>query len=155
MARLRADSNVADFVRPTAPNPTPTARPAERKLLLTSVVDPWHLVWIRILGSVPLSNGSGCRYGRPKIIRILWNRMRIRNTGKSHKKSQNSKLEQGFFHYFCLMMEGSGDASVLVTNGSGSSRPKNIRIMRTRIHNTVSNRFFLQCPKKQSRKLNF
>jgi hypothetical protein len=40
MARLRADSNVADLVRPTAPNPTPTARPGERKLLLTSVVDP-------------------------------------------------------------------------------------------------------------------
>ncbi len=35
MARLRADSNVADFVRPTAPNPTPTARPGARKRLLS------------------------------------------------------------------------------------------------------------------------
>ncbi len=32
----------------------------------------------RILGSIPLTNGSGCGSGRPKNIRI---RMRIRNTG--------------------------------------------------------------------------
>jgi hypothetical protein len=36
------------------------------------------------------------------------------------KKSQNSR-NQGFSYryYFCLMMEGSGDGSVLVINGSG------------------------------------
>jgi hypothetical protein len=47
---------------------------------------------IRILGSVPLTNGSGCGSGRPENIRII--RIRIQNTGaftsffkdkKSHK----------------------------------------------------------------------
>jgi hypothetical protein len=33
------------------------------------------------------------------------------------------------FYYFCLMIEGS----VHRTNGSGSGRPKNIRIIRIRI----------------------
>jgi hypothetical protein len=44
---------------------------------------------------------------------------------KSIKKSQKSE-NQGFSNYFCLMIEGSG--SVPLTNGSGSGRPKNIRI---------------------------
>jgi hypothetical protein len=39
------------------------------------------LVRIRILGSVPLYNGSGCGSGRPKNVRIL--RIRIHNTGNS------------------------------------------------------------------------
>jgi hypothetical protein len=50
------------------------------------------------------------------------------------KKSQNSR-NQGFFYYFCLMIVGSG--SMPLTNGSGSRRPKNIRIRRIRIRNTV------------------
>ncbi len=33
------------------------------------------LVGIRILGSVPLSNGSGCGFRRPKNIRTLWIRI--------------------------------------------------------------------------------
>jgi hypothetical protein len=38
---------------------------------------------------------------------------------KQSKKLQNSR-NQGFFsYYYCLMMEGSGAGSVLVTNGSG------------------------------------
>ncbi len=32
-----------------------------------SIPDPWHFVWIRIFGSVPLTNGSGYRYGRPTL----------------------------------------------------------------------------------------
>ncbi len=36
---------------------------------------------IRILGYVTPTNGSGCGSRRPKNIRILWIRMRIRNTG--------------------------------------------------------------------------
>jgi hypothetical protein len=48
------------------------------------------------------------------------------------KKSQNSR-NQGFSYYFCLVIEGAG--SVPRTNGSGSGRPKNIRI-RLRIRNT-------------------
>ncbi len=44
---------------------------------------------------------------------------------------------EGFSYYFCLMIEGSGAGSVSVTNGSGSRRPKNIRIW---IHNTEINK---------------
>jgi hypothetical protein len=55
---------------------------------------------IRIVRSVPLTNGSGCGSGRPNNIRIL--RIRAGNTGtsvhlqhftkiKSHKKVQNSR----------------------------------------------------------------
>ncbi len=48
------------------------------------------------------------------------------------KKSQNS-INQGFSYYFCLMMEGAGAGSVLVTNGlgCGSGRPTNIRSCRS------------------------
>jgi hypothetical protein len=41
---------------------------------------------------------------------------------KSHKEVGN----KGFSYYFCLMIEGSGSLSLI--NGSGSGRPKNIRI---------------------------
>ncbi len=56
---------------------------------------------------------------------------------KSHKKSQNSR-SQGFSFYFRLMIEGSG--SVPRTNESKSGKPKNIRNLRIRIHNTGRNR---------------
>ncbi len=89
------------------------------------------------------SVGSGCRSGRPKNIRILRIRMRIRNTGtftsffkdKKWKKLQKIVEIKVFLTIFCLMMEGSGAGSILVTNGSGcgSGRPENIRI---RIPNT-------------------
>ncbi len=47
---------------------------------------------------------------------------------KSQKKSQNGR-NQAFAYYFCFMIEGSG--SVSLTYGSGSGRPKNIRIRNT------------------------
>jgi hypothetical protein len=50
------------------------------------------------------------------------------------KKSQNSR-NQGFAYYFCLIIEGSGAGSC--KNGSGSRKPKNIRVLRIRIRNTV------------------
>jgi hypothetical protein len=50
------------------------------------------------------------------------------------KKSQNRR-NQGVFYYFCLMIEGSG--SVPLTNGSGSRRPKNIRLLWIRIRYTA------------------
>ncbi len=59
---------------------------------------------------------------------------------KSKRKSQNSR-NQGFSNFFCLLMEGcrprsrSGSVCVQSNDGSGSGRPKNIRIG---IHNTVS-----------------
>jgi hypothetical protein len=51
------------------------------------------------------------------------------------KKSQQRR-NQGFSYYFCSMIEGSGSLSL--TSGSGSRRPKNIRILRIliRICNT-------------------
>jgi hypothetical protein len=52
--------------------------------------------------------------------------------GKKSKRSRKA-VEIKVFYYFCLMIEGSG--SVPCTNGSGSGRPKNIRI---RIRNTAS-----------------
>jgi hypothetical protein len=52
---------------------------------------------------------------------------------KSQKESQNSR-NQGFSYYFCTMIEGSGSASIPLTRGSGSSRPKNTWI---RIRNTT------------------
>ncbi len=54
-------------------------------------------------------------------------------------KSRN----QGFSYIFCLVIEGSrfgsgtGSGSIPLTNGSGSRRPKNIRIRRIRIRNTA------------------
>jgi hypothetical protein len=57
---------------------------------------------------------------------------------KSHKKLQNSR-NQGFPYYFCLMKEGSGSGSVLVTNGFGSGKPKNIRIIRIRMWIRIPN----------------
>ncbi len=68
--------------------------------------------------------GTFWRYGH-YIIFLRW---------KVPKKSQYSK-NQGFSYYFCLMIEGSG--SVPLTNGSGSRRPKDIRI-RIWIPNIVS-----------------
>jgi hypothetical protein len=85
---------------------------------------------IRILGSVPLTNGSGYESGT--LVKVM-------------KKSQNRR-NQLFSHYCCLMIEGSGAGSraasgagsVLVINGSrcGSGRSKNKRILRIRIPNT-------------------
>ncbi len=40
------------------------------------------------------------------------------------------------FFYFCLMIDGYGSGKVPRINGSGSRRPKNIRIPRIRIRNT-------------------
>ncbi len=59
---------------------------------------------------------------------------------KSQKEPQNSR-NQGFYHYFCMMIEGSGSGSragsgsgsISLTSGSGSGRPKNMWI---RIRNT-------------------
>jgi hypothetical protein len=57
---------------------------------------------------------------------------------KNHKEvtKVTKQKELRFSCYFCLNIEGSG--SVLRTNGSGSRRPKNIRLLRIRIRNTVS-----------------
>ncbi len=57
---------------------------------------------------------------------------------KSQKESQNSR-NQGFSYHFCMMIEGSGSRSITLTDGSGSGRPKNMRIRWNRIRNTDLN----------------
>ncbi len=54
--------------------------------------------------------------------------------------SQNSR-NQGFSYYFCLIIEGSG--SVPLTNGSGSRRPKNTRILLVQIPNIAFHTFHI------------
>jgi hypothetical protein len=55
---------------------------------------------------------------------------------KKSIKDPNSR-NQSFYCYFCKMIEGSGSGSesILLTNGSGSGRPKNMWI---RISNTAN-----------------
>ncbi len=58
---------------------------------------------------------------------------------KIQKESQNSR-NQGFSHYFCMMIKGSRSGSIPLTNesGSGSGRSKNTWIwwIRIQIRNT-------------------
>jgi hypothetical protein len=102
-------------------------------------------IQIRIRGSMPLTN----LYHFSKI--------------KSQKESKNRR-NQGFSHYFCMMIEGSGSGSragsgsgfipLTSGSGSGSGRPKNmwirwIRIrwirIRIRIRNTgYKTKFYLE-----------
>jgi hypothetical protein len=77
-------------------------------------------------GSVTSSEGFECGCGRPKNIRILRIRMRIRNTGaftsffKDKKSKRSYKIVEikVFLTIFCLMLEGSGAGS-----GCGSGSP--------------------------------
>ncbi len=113
---------------------------------------------MRILGSVPLTNESGCGSGSPKNIGI-----QIRNSctftsffkDKKSSRSFNSR-HQGISYYFCLMMEGSGPraGSVLLTNGSGcgSGRPTITRILipNAEIKLNCSSRIQLRIPNTQA-----
>jgi hypothetical protein len=54
---------------------------------------------------------------------------------KDKKSKRSHKTESTFFFPFCLMIEGSGSIPLTNGSGSGSRRPKNIRI---RIRNTAS-----------------
>ncbi len=121
------------------------------------------LVWIRIRGSMPLTNGSrfgsgsGCaslyfhhwpsrcqhknKFKNKVFLHITFWRYFyiIFQRSKDFKKSQNSR-NQGFSYYFCLMIEGSGSESGSVPLTNGSRRPKITWIrwirIRIRIHNT-------------------
>ncbi len=104
---------------------------------------PDIMVRIRIRGSVPLTNRSGSCYFRQWSSR--WQQQKIFyffcfllfeatltsifKEKSRHKESQNRR-NQGFSNNFSLMIEGFGfgSGSVYRTNGSGSRRPKNIRI---------------------------
>jgi hypothetical protein len=69
------------------------------------------------------------------LVITLWSYIYIifqrKGSLRSHKISKN----QGFSHYFCLMIEESGSGSVPRT-GNGYGRPK-IRVLRIRIRNTA------------------
>jgi hypothetical protein len=117
-------------------------------------------IQIRIRGSMPLTNGSGS--GSIFVIDLQdASKILIFNTIfsayyflkvnlhhfskiKSQKESQNSR-NQGFSYYFCMMIEGSGSGagsefgSIPLSSGSGSGRPKNMRIRWIRIRNTAMN----------------
>jgi hypothetical protein len=73
------------------------------------------LVWIRIRGSMPLTNGSGFGYGSGCGSGSFYFHFQ--------KKSQNSE-NQGLSHYFCLMIEGSVYIPLTNGSGSGSRRPR-------------------------------
>ncbi len=106
-------------------------------------------ILIRIRGSVPLTNGFGAGSGSCYFRQWKTFKMATKNNVffhfcyyflklhfhfiniKSHQEVINCG-NQGFSYYFCLTIEGF----VPCTNGSGSGRPKNIRVRRIRIrHN--------------------
>jgi hypothetical protein len=72
-------------------------------------------VRIRIRGSIPLTNGSGCGYGSCYFLRYIYI---IFSEIKVKKKSQNSRNQCFSFSFFSLMIEGSGSGSVSLANGS-------------------------------------
>ena len=120
------------------------------------------LGWIRISGSMPLTNGSGS-WIRILLFLSLTFKMPAKNyffytifsaydflklhlhhfsKTKIQKESHNRR-NQGFSYYFCMMIEGSGSiagsgsGSIPLTSGSGSWRPKNTWIRWIRIRNTI------------------
>ncbi len=122
------------------------------KLFIFSPVFRIHdiLVWTRIRGSMPLTNGSGSfffhrwpsRHQHKPILKKVFLLITVEGTFTSFfkdKKSKRSHKTVDFPYCFCLMIEGfrskGGAGSESLTNGSGSGsrRPKNIRI---RIRNT-------------------
>jgi hypothetical protein len=96
------------------------------------------LVGIRIQGSVPLTNGSGSCYF---LLITIEGTIHLHHSSKiiSHKEITKSR-HQGFPYYFWSIIEGSVSAPLTNRSGSGSRRPKNIRIRR--IQNTGKSVFF-------------
>ncbi len=121
---------------------------------------------IRILGSMPLTNGSGsgsgscyfrqwpsrCQQKTNILIQFFsayyFLKLHLHHFSKikSQTESLNSR-NQSFSYYFCMMIEGSGSGStagsgsgyIAVTSGSGSGRPKNTRIRWIRIRIWIRN----------------
>ncbi len=138
---------------PTSPTSW-TRRWAEKSVLRNIDI----LGWIRIRGSMPLTNGSGsgscyfrhypsrCQqktYFLTQYFGLLLFKLHLHHFSKikSQKKSKNSRI-QGFSYYFCTMKEGSGSRAgsgsipLASGSGSGSGRPK---IMWIRVRNTEKN----------------
>ncbi len=97
--------------------------------LRSSVPDPWQfLLPIRILGSVPPTNGSGscsfCHWPSKFFRFTIW---RYSSPIKSHKKSQNNR-NLGFSYYFWFMIWKFG--SVPLTNKIRNRKAQKLRILR-------------------------
>jgi hypothetical protein len=119
----------------------------------------WIRIRIWIHGSMPLTIGSGSWIRILLFSSLTFNmpaknyffitifsayyflKLHLHHFSKinSQKESQNSR-NQGFYYYFCMMIEGSGSESIPLTNGSGSGfrRPKIMWIRWIRIRNTAS-----------------
>ncbi len=110
------------------------------------------LGWIRIRGSMPLTNGSGSCYFRhwpsrcqqKLICNTIFSAYYLLFEGTftsffKDKKSKSHKIVgiHVFSYYFCMIIEGSGSragsGSIPLTSGSGSGRPKNMLIRWIRI----------------------
>jgi hypothetical protein len=115
------------------------------------------LVWIRILGTMPLTNGSGsgsCYFLTKTNLKkrffclLLFEGIftSFFKDKKVQKKSQKIR-NQGFSCNFCLMIEGprsgGGSGSIPLNIGSGSGRPKNMWIRWIRIWHTAYNTLHL------------
>ncbi len=101
-------------------------------------------IWIRIRGSMPLSNG----FGSGSFTFRHWPSRRQKNNNiyikdKKSKRSHKKQEESRFFLLYLLddrlmiVGSGSGSGTIPLTNGSGSGRPKNMWI-RIRIRNIVA-----------------
>ena len=61
----------------------------------------------------------------------FWRYIYIIFKDKKSKKKSQSRRNQGFSSYFCLVTEGSGSKPLTNGSGSGSRRPKNMWIRNT------------------------
>ncbi len=102
--------------------------------LLPSVVDPWHLVRIRIRGSVPLIYGSGSCFCRQWLTRCQQKISFFASyflkvctftsvfKEKKSKRSHNVMEIKVFPYLFCLLMEGSGSLQKLTNPDPGGPK---------------------------------
>jgi hypothetical protein len=93
------------------------------------------LVWIRILRSVPLTNGSfktaTKNYFFQSFFAYYFVKLPLHNFSKikSHKKvAKQYGRNQWFSYYSCLMIEGSG--SVPLANGSSPDPFREVKLYR-------------------------
>ena len=134
--------------------PDPQHRPTQTyfaafyySVVLRSVPDPWHfgvdpdqdlrlcVIDIQDASNKIIFNTIFSAYYFWRYIYIIFQREKVKKSHKIEKK-------QGFSYYFCMITEGfgsgAGSGSIPLTSGpgSGSRRPKNMRICWIRIRNT-------------------
>ncbi len=108
--------------------------------VLTSVPDTWHFgvdpdpqihasvrirmrIWILLFSLLTFKTPTKNEFKNKKFCSLHFEgTFTSFFKDKKPKKSQNSR-NQGFFYFFCLMIEGSGSGSIHLTNGSWSGRP--------------------------------